>query len=289
MTANFLYGQKQQYPVLVLIGYWMGPALIILCHVGAIMPIFTGLSVGAWLWVLFLYLIRMLAITSCYHRLLTHKAYKSPAWVKWIGSLVAASAGQMGPSWWKGHHEDHHNYVDQPGDPHSSVQGFIWSHTGWLLSKNFIPSKLPSDIEQDLVLKTIDRLHFLPLLGLGAISFFIGGTEYLGAFFLSTTILFHGVALVNSACHKFGSTPFKTDDYSKNNWLVAILTLGEGWHNLHHALPWSANQGITVKNGEIKYLADPTYMFIKLLEMVNLASGLKLPSQEKLLTYLKES
>ena len=283
MTLNFVSTPKQQYPVLVLIGYWMGPVLIILSHFGALIPIVTGLSLGAWLWVFFLYLIRMLAITACYHRLLTHKAYKTPAWVKWIGSLVASSAGQMGPSWWKGHHEDHHNYVDKSGDPHSSTQGFLWSHAGWLLSRNFIPSKLPFDLEQDRVLKIIDRLHFLPMIGLGAISFLMGGLEYLGAFFLSTTILFHGVALVNSVCHKFGSTPFKTDDYSKNNWLVSILTLGEGWHNLHHVLPWSAYQGITIKDGEIKYLFDPTYMFIKWLEMIGMASALKLPSREKIL------
>ncbi|TVQ48187.1 MAG: acyl-CoA desaturase [Gloeocapsa sp. DLM2.Bin57] len=283
MTLHFASTQKQQYSLPVLIGYWLGPVFIIICHLGAIIPIFTGLSLGAWLWVFFLYLIRMLAITACYHRLLTHKAYKTPAWVKWIGCLIASSAGQMGPSWWKGHHEDHHNYVDQVGDPHSSVQGFIWSHMGWLLSNNFIPSKLPADVEQDPVLKIMDRLHFLPLLGLGLISFMIGGLEYLGAFFLSTTILFHGVALVNSVCHKFGSTPFKTDDYSKNNWWVAVLTLGEGWHNLHHALPWSANQGITVKDGQIKYLFDPTYQFIRLLQVMGIASALKLPSSEKVL------
>lgn len=82
--------------------------------------------------------------------------------------------------------------------------------------------------------------------------------------------------------YDIGSTPFQTDDYSKNNWLVAIVTLGEGWHNLHHALPWSANQGITIKDGEIKYLPDPTYLFIRLLEKIGIASVLKLPSKEKL-------
>ncbi|WP_322744887.1 acyl-CoA desaturase, partial [Leptolyngbya ectocarpi] len=216
---------------------------------------FTGLSMGAWIWIGFLYWLRMLAITAIYHRLLTHKAYRSPALVKWIGSFIACSAGQMGPSWWKGHHEDHHRFTDTAGDPHSSANGFWWTQYRWLLSKNFLPSRLPLDIEQDVTLRTLDRLHFLPLFVLGWISYLVGGLEYLAAFFVSTVLLFHCVALVNSVCHKFGSTPFATNDVSKNNWLVSILTLGEGWHNFHHAFPWSARQGITVVNGSVSYLS----------------------------------
>ena len=274
---------KQKYPPLVLLGYWLGPVFIIVCHLALLLPIYIGLSAGAWGWIIFLYGIRMLAITGIYHRLLTHKAYSAPAIVKWIGALIAASAGQMGPSWWKGHHVDHHQFVDQDGDPHSAARGFWWSHYGWLLSRNFLPSKLPPDIEQDIVLKVIDRFHFLTLLGLAAFSFLMGGIEYLGAFILSTVLLFHGVALVNSACHKFGSDPFQTGDYSRNNWLVAILTLGEGWHNLHHALPWSAYQGITVVDGKIKHLPDPTFWFIQLLQTLGIATKLRLPRQAQIL------
>ena len=270
--------KKQTYSLPTLISYWLGPVFIVTCHIGSLLAFYTGLSLGAWLWIAFLYWIRMLAITGIYHRLLTHKAYSSPALVKWIGSFIASSAGQMGPNWWKAHHEEHHRFADEPQDPHSSVRGIQWSHYQWLLSKNFLPAKLPPDVEQDVVLKAIDRLHFVPTIALASISYIIGGMEYLAAFFVSTTILFHCVALVNSACHKFGTTPFKASDYSKNNSVVAVLTLGEGWHNCHHAFPWSARQGITFEEGEVKHLPDFTFGFIKLLQLVGLASKIKLPS-----------
>lgn len=272
--------KAQKYSTLTLASYWTGPVLIVACHVGVLLALFTGLSLGAWIWIAFLYWIRMLAITGIYHRLLTHKAYSSPAPVKWIGSFIASAAGQMGPSWWKAHHEEHHRFTDQPQDPHSSVRGFQWSHYQWLLSKNFLPSRLPPDVEQDIVLKTIDRWHFIPTLALALLSYAIGGTEYLAAFFVSTVLLFHGVALVNSACHKFGTMPFATDDYSRNNGLVAVLTLGEGWHNFHHAFPWSARQGITLTDDQqVKYLPDFTFGFIQCLQRLGLASKVRVPSE----------
>ena len=275
--------EKQQYSLPTLISYWIGPVLIITCHIGSLLVFSTGLSLGAWLWIAFLYWIRMLAITGIYHRLLTHKAFTSPAPVKWIGCFIASSAGQMGPNWWKAHHEEHHRHTDKPQDPHSSVRGINWSHYGWLLSRNFLPTKLSADVEQDPVLKTIDRLHFVPTLLLALLSYSIGSIEYLTAFCLSTTLLFHGVALVNSACHKFGTTPFQTDDYSKNNSIVAVLTLGEGWHNCHHAFPWSARQGITLNDGKVQHLPDFTFGFIQALQSVGLASKVKLPSDSDVL------
>jgi len=275
--------EKQQYSKLTLIGYWMGPVLIIVCHFGMVLALFTGLSIGAWVWIAFLYWIRMLAITGIYHRLLTHKAYSSPAWFKWVGSLVGASCGQMGPSWWKAHHLEHHQSTDRDRDPHNSTKGFWWSHYRWLLSPSFIPSRLPADIEQDWVMRTIDRLHFFPLISLGYLSYSFGGLEYLAAFFISTTILFHGVALVNSVCHRFGLQPFVTNDHSRDNGLVAILTLGEGWHNFHHAFPWSARQGIQIKGNTVKGLPDFTFLFIQGLQGLGIASNVRIPVDEAIL------
>lgn len=269
--------QKQHYSKPLLAAYWTGPVFIITCHIGTAMVLFTGLSFGAWLWIALLYWIRMLAITGIYHRLLTHKSYSALKPVQWVGSLVACAAGQMGPSWWKGHHDEHHLFSDQPGDPHNSTRGFWWSHYRWLLHGNFLPSKLPADIERDTVLRLIDRFHIVPAIAIGLLSFAIGGNEYLAAFFISTTLLFHGVATVNSLCHQFGSQPFHSDDRSRNNGLVAFLTLGEGWHNCHHAFPWSARQGITKVNDQIKYLPDPTFLFIQGLQRIGLASKIKTP------------
>ncbi|MEB3280636.1 MAG: acyl-CoA desaturase [Lyngbya sp.] len=279
----------RQYSPLTIVFYLLGPTLIIFSHIGSLLLLITGLSWGAFLWVILLYLIRMLATTGIYHRLLTHKSYQAPILVLWVGSIIAAAAGQMGPSWWKAHHMTHHQYVEQDLDPHSphtpiqGIGGFFWSQGGWLFSSKFFPAKLPIDIENDRFLKSIDRLHFIPVIALGAISYFLGGLEYLGAFFLSTTLLFHGVQTVNSLSHIFGEQPFITNDFSRNNGFVAFLTLGEGWHNLHHAFQSSSRHGITIRSGQVVYLLDPTFSFIKMLEFLKLASKLRLPAETHLL------
>ena len=283
----------KQYSPLTIAAYVMGPVLIIISHFGSLLVLTTGLSWGSVFWIGLLYLTRMLATTGIYHRLLTHKSYQAPAIVLWIGSIVASAAGQMGPSWWKAHHLTHHQHADRDLDPHSphaplpGIEGFYWSQAGWLLSNQFFPAKLPIDVERDLVLKVIDRLHFVPVVALAAISYWIGGVEYLGAFFLSTTLLFHGVQTVNSFSHLFGEQPFSTNDFSRNNGFVALLSLGEGWHNLHHAFPSSSRHGITIRDGQAIYLIDPTFGFIKLLEFCSLASKLKVPSTNELLARAK--
>jgi stearoyl-CoA desaturase (Delta-9 desaturase) len=281
----------KEYPRILVLGYWLGPLLIMASHVGAIIPCFTGLSWPAVLWVFWLYVIRMLGITAIYHRLVIHKSYQAPAIVRWVGSLIACSAGQMGPNWWKGHHmEGHHLSSDQRGDSHSphtpftGIPGFLWSQGGWLLSrKNFLPPSLPADVESDLGLKIIDRFHFLPLIFLNLISFQVGGLAGLGACCLSTVLLFHGVATVNSLAHLAGDQPFTTQDYSRNNWFVALLTLGEGWHNMHHVFQWSARHGFSVRHGRVVRLIDPTYSFIRLLEKLGWASNVKVPADAELL------
>lgn len=280
--------RKYSRPLTLL--YSIGPVLIITSHLGAFLLLITGLSWQGLLWAIGLYAIRMLGITAIYHRLIIHKSYQTPAWVKWVGSMIACSAGQMGPNWWKGHHlKGHHNVSDHAGDSHSplypfsgGLRGFMWSQMGWLLSPHFFPPHLPADVEADPVLKMMDRLHFIPLMSLGFLSYWVGGLEFLGAFFLSTAVLFHGVATVNSLAHLFGHQPFATDDYSRNNWFVALITFGEGWHNMHHAFQWSARHGYTLKNGQVVRLIDPTYGFICLLEMLHLATDIKLPTDEEL-------
>ena len=282
-----------RYSPLTVIAYLLGPTLIIVSHIGSLLVLATGLSWGAVAWIVFLYLLRMLAITAIYHRLLTHKSYQAPAALLWLGSIIGASAGQMGPSWWKAHHLSHHQHVEQALDPHSpytpvqGLMGFYWSQGGWVLSSQLFPEKLPNDVEKDPVMKVIDRLHFLPLVALGALSYCLGGLEYIGAFFLSTTLLFHGVQTVNSLAHIIGKQPFITDDRSRNNALVAFLTLGEGWHNLHHAFQSSSRHGITVSDRQVIYLIDPTFRFIKILEGLKLASKLRIPSELALLARAK--
>ena len=147
--------------------YALGPVFILVSHLGCLLLLGTGLSLAAAGWALALYLIRMLATTAIYHRLITHGSYRAPRLVHWIGSLVGASAGQMGPSWWKAHHLAHHRHVDTDLDPHSPLKpqaglgGFWRSQVGWLLAPTFFPERLPADVEADPVLRLIDRLHFI--------------------------------------------------------------------------------------------------------------------------------
>lgn len=271
-----------------LFGYCLGPVFIVLSHVGCLLLLATGLSAGAMAWALGLYLIRMLATTAIYHRLLTHRSYETSPTLLRLGCVVGASAGQMGPSWWKAHHLAHHRSPDAAADvhspfqPHTGLRGFLWSQGGWLLSHQFLPRALPADVEADPVLRAIDRFHFLPLLLLALLSYQIGGLAYLGAFCLSTTLLFHGVQTVNSLSHIWGSQPFRTADNSRNNPLVALLTLGEGWHNLHHAFQHSARHGYSFRGDRLVALPDPTFGFIRLLEALGLAWKVRLPSDRQL-------
>ena len=275
--------------------YSLGPVLTIAAHLGCLLLFWTGLSLGAALWALVLYLVRMLATTAIYHRLITHSSYKAPRPVAWIGAFVGASAGQMGPSWWKAHHQTHHRHVDTCADPHTPLapsagwRGLWRSQVGWLLSSSFFPTTLPADVEADPVLRLIDRLHFVPVLLLAGLSWQLGGLPWLAAFCLSTTVLYHGVASVNSLAHLQGDQPFATGDASRNNLFVAVITLGEGWHNLHHAFQASVRQGITLRQGRVRLLPDPTYRFIRLLERCGWAWDLRIPSNPALLARGAES
>jgi stearoyl-CoA desaturase (delta-9 desaturase) len=267
--------------------YAIGPVLIIASHGGSFLLLGTGISLIGIAWLIGWYLIRMLAITAIYHRLLVHRSYRAPRLLLRLGCFIAASAGQMGPSWWKAHHLTHHRHSDQRDDPHSPQlngggwRGFLLAQAGWTLSPAFFPSDLPADVENDPVLKAIDRLHFLPLLSACILSYILGGSMLLGAFCLSTTLLYHGVATVNSLAHLWGQRPFHTGDYSRNNPLVAFLTLGEGWHNTHHAFSYSCRHGFTLIKGKVHQLIDPTYSFILFLSKVGWATNLKLPSHRQ--------
>lgn len=285
--------KSRPYSKIVALGYAIGPLLIMACHGGSLLLFRTGISWSSLAWLIGWYFVRMLAITAIYHRLLVHRSFRAPRLVLWVGCLVAASAGQMGPSWWKAHHLQHHRLSDQQGDPHSPQvsgggwRGFVVAQTGWLVSPTFFPAKLPADVEADPLLKLLDRLHFLPLLIVCAFSYALGGTQLLAAICLSTTLLFHGVATVNSLSHLWGEQPFQTGDYSRNNMLVAHITLGEGWHNTHHAFQYSCRHGIALVNGKVRHHLDPTYGFILLLSRLGMASGLRLPTSQQILAAIR--
>jgi stearoyl-CoA desaturase (delta-9 desaturase) len=216
-------------------------------------PVAVGTAIG-------LYLLRMFGITAFYHRYFSHNAFKaSRAWTFAFAVLGSASV-QRGPLWWSGHHRHHHLYSDTEQDIHSPLRhGFWWSHIGWITSTRNFPTRLDliGDFARFPELRFLDRFDTLvPVLlagGLYAVGALLerfspglgtsGPQMLVWGFFLSTTVLFHATSTINSLDHLFGSKRYDTGDGSRNNAWLALLTLGEGWHNNHHHFAVSARQG----------------------------------------------
>jgi len=216
-------------------------------------PVAVGTAIG-------LYAIRMLAITGVYHRYFSHRAYKMSRFWQFVGAVVAATSAQRGPLWWAAHHRHHHRYADQPEDVHSPVQrGFLWSHVLWILTPKFFATnkKMAKDWAKYPELVLLNRFSIIPPLALLAVLLLVGallriyvpaaGTSgvQMGAwgFCISTVVLFHATATINSLDHLVGRRRYNTPDQSRNNWVLALITFGEGWHNNHHHYPIAARQG----------------------------------------------
>jgi stearoyl-CoA desaturase (delta-9 desaturase) len=212
-----------------------------------------------------------------YHRLLTHRGYKTPKWVEYFLTICATLALEGGPMAWVGTHRVHHQNTDKEGDPHSPNDGGLWAHMGWIMTgqtmHNSVQQLLPymPDLRKDKFHVWITKWHWVPLTVLGVLLLAIGGLPFLfWGIFVRTTLGLHATWLVNSATHMWGSRRFLTADTSTNNWWVAVLTFGEGWHNNHHAVPQSARHGLRW------YEVDMNWYGIKALEMVGLAWDVKL-------------
>jgi stearoyl-CoA desaturase (delta-9 desaturase) len=233
-----------------------------------------------------LYLLRMFAITGFYHRYFAHKAFKTSRAIQFFFAFMAASAAQRGPLWWASHHRHHHAHSDLPNDTHSPKQhGFIWSHFSWFLAnKNFTArTERVKDLLQFPELKFLDRYDAiapatlaLSLYGLGtwlessAPHLHTSGVQLLvWGFVISTVVLYHMTFSVNSLAHVWGKRRFLTNDDSRNNLIIAILTLGEGWHNNHHHFPSAARQGF------YWWEIDLTYYGLKILSKLGLIWDLR--------------
>ncbi len=190
---------------------------------------------------------RMFFITAGYHRYFAHRAYKTSRWFQLVLAFGGLLASQKGPLWWASHHRHHHKFSDMPEDTHSPVQrGFWWAHMGWILSPKFKPTRwdLMRDFERFPELRFLNRFWILPPLVGGLVMYLLGGLPWLvWGGLVSTTVLYHGTFTINSLCHVFGSRRFATTDTSKNSLILALITMGEGWHNNHHHYQSSANQG----------------------------------------------
>jgi stearoyl-CoA desaturase (Delta-9 desaturase) len=194
-----------------------------------------------------LYVARIFGITAGYHRYFSHRSFRTSRAFQLALAVLGATSTQKGPLWWAAHHRDHHRFSDGPGDIHSPLErGFWWSHVGWILSTRYDATRLErvKDFARFPELRWLDRWHVVPPIALVAILFLAGGwPAMLWGYFVSTVFTWHGTFLINSLAHVLGRSRYDTGDASRNNLVLAILTLGEGWHNNHHFYPASARQG----------------------------------------------
>jgi stearoyl-CoA desaturase (Delta-9 desaturase) len=223
-----------------------------------------------------LYYVRMFGITAGYHRYFSHRAYKTNRVFQFVLAFLGTLATQKGVLWWAAHHRDHHKFSDQDGDIHSPVKrGLWWSHVGWILCKKYNETKLDRirDFAKYPELVWLNKYHLVPPVLLSLALFAIGSWPLLiWGFFVSTTLLWHGTFTINSLSHVFGSVRYKnTGDESKNNWLLALITLGEGWHNNHHYYMSTANQGF------FWWEIDGSYYMLKLLSWFGIVYDLRTP------------
>jgi stearoyl-CoA desaturase (Delta-9 desaturase) len=242
-------------------------------HLMCLGVIWVGVSASAIAIAGAMYALRMLAITGFYHRYFSHRTFKTSRVVQFIFAALGAMSVQRGPLWWAAHHRHHHANSDEHDDTHSPYQhGFWWSHTGWFMSrKNFATrTEYVEDLARYPELRFLDRFDVLMPVALAATLFAMGGAQWLiWGFFISTVVLYHATFTVNSLSHVFGHRRYATQDQSRNNWMLALLTFGEGWHNNHHHFPGSARQGF------YWWEVDLTYYVLKLFEACGLIWDLK--------------
>ena len=229
-----------------------------------------GLAVGA-------YFLRMFVVTAAYHRYFSHRTFKTSRWFQLVLAVGAQSAAQKGVIWWASHHRWHHKQSDGELDVHSpGRRGFWYSHLGWILRPdwNETDEKSVADLMKYPELRLLDRpsMAMVPTVALALGFLFLGGAHALvWGYFVSTVLLWHGSFSVNSLAHVFGSQRYRTGDDSRNNWLLALLTTGEGWHNNHHHYQSSVRQGFRW------WQIDVTYYALRLLALTGLIWDLREP------------
>lgn len=239
---------------------WFRVAPFLLLHLACLSVWWVDWSWAAVSVALATHFARVFALTAFYHRYFSHRAFKTSRTVQFLGALLGNAAAQRGPIWWAAHHRHHHRASDKPDDIHSPHQdGFLWSHMLWFMTRRNYQTdgRLVKDLLRFPELRWIDRNDFVvPLLlalgmyGLGwllqiyAPQLKTNGPQMLvWGFVISTVALYHVTFSINSLAHQFGTQPYQTNDDSRNNFWLALLTFGEGWHNNHHHFPNSARQG----------------------------------------------
>lgn len=269
-------------------GFYIPGLSFIILHLLPLGALFTGATLFDWIVCAVLYVTRMFWVTGGYHRYFSHKTYKTSRWFQFLIAFFSQTSVQKGALWWASHHRVHHRHSDTEQDPHSmKLFGFWYSHMGWIASRKHKNTefKIIGDYAKFPELVWLNKYHLVPPLFLALVVMAIGGivnggsiaamftsagfsTLFIG-FFLSTILLFHGTFSINSLMHKIGNQRYKSGDESRNSLILALVTLGEGWHNNHHYYQVSARQGF------FWWEIDITYYGLKMLSWMGLIWDLR--------------
>ena len=256
---------------------WHTATFMALFHIGAVAALFMfswqALVAAVVLW----WISASLGVGMGFHRLLTHRGYKTPKLVEYFITVCGLLALEGGAINWVVTHRIHHAHTDGPGDPHTPRDGGWWAHIGWMLKGNAqshgkeTMERYAPDMMKDRFHVLANNFYWVPIVLLGIALLVFGGWSFvLWAVFFRVTFNFHSTWLVNSATHMWGSRRFATRDDSTNNWWVALVTFGEGWHNNHHAYPTAARHGLAW------YEIVLNWWGIRTLQFLRLAKGVKL-------------
>jgi stearoyl-CoA desaturase (delta-9 desaturase) len=206
---------------------------------------------------LVLYVVRMFGVTAGYHRYFSHRTFRLNRTMQFALAFLAETSSQKGVLWWAAHHRVHHRTSDSDEDIHSPEQdGFWWAHIGWVISNDYdeYDPRLIQDFSKFPEIRWIDRNFWLPPVVLAIATLALGGLPgFLWGFIVSTVMLFHGTFAINSLAHVWGTRRFDTPDHSRNNFILALVTLGEGWHNNHHQYMYACRQGLRWWEIDITY------------------------------------
>jgi stearoyl-CoA desaturase (delta-9 desaturase) len=227
-----------------------------------------------------MYYLRMWGITAGYHRYFSHRTFRTSRAFQLVLAWIGLSSAQKGPLWWAAHHRHHHQHSDHPPDVHSpGLTGFLWAHMGWFLSHrwNDTDMKRVADLAKYPELVWLNRYHLVPPVAMAVGLFLVGGLPALTwGFFVSTVLCWHGTFFINSLAHVLGKRRYATQDDSRNSFLLAVITLGEGWHNNHHYWKSSTRQGF------FWWEIDPTYYILKALSWIGVVWEIREPPPQVL-------
>jgi len=249
----------------------------ILVHLGCFAAIWTSVTWQALAICITLYWLRIFAIGAGYHRYFSHRSYSTSRAFQFVLAFMSQTTTQKSVIWWASKHRHHHLYSDTGHDVHSPRHhGFIYSHLGWIFSRKHDEPDFAkvSDLTRYPELMWLHKFEVLPAILLAGLCFLLAGWSGLVVGFLwSTVLVYHATFCINSLAHVSGRKRYVTGDDSRNNWLLAVFTMGEGWHNNHHAYQSSVRQGF--KWWEF----DPTYYLLRALSWTGLVWDLKTPPQ----------